>query len=218
MLPATIATTGLMKTPAVKWILTGGLFTVVLWGAYLIFRKVIQKAKRNNLSAQYGAENETGRALQYATQLYQAMFRSGAEWISQWIGDGTNTELIYNTAAQIQQDSKVGFNNVISAYKDFYSRDLLKDLQAELDADEFKKFNTTLSKGLSGLAKPLRIATVSQAHILDDKFQPLQIVRPGTMLGETYETLHTQNGEAYAIFYHNNQPRLVNANFIKEVA
>jgi len=75
---------------------------------------------------------------QQATILYTAMNTSGISWMRSF--DQTNEAGIFEAARNITD-----WNAVQSTYKKLYSRNLLEDIQSELDTDEFKTFMSILN-------------------------------------------------------------------------
>jgi hypothetical protein len=154
-----------------------------------------------------GTETPKGRAVQYATQLYSAMF-SSHEWLSDWFGDGTDEKAILSTAQEIYNDKDVTLATVQSAYKTLYARELVMDIQQEMDSSRFQKFQSILNKGMAGLELPSMLIVATPTLIYDKSLKPVTEAQPNTRLGTSYETILTGNG-SYEVFYFNNQPRLV---------
>lgn len=75
---------------------------------------------------------------QQATILYNAMNTSGISWMRAF--DQTNEAAIFESARSITD-----WNAVQATYKKLYSRNLLEDIQSELDTEEFKTFMTILN-------------------------------------------------------------------------
>jgi len=105
-------------------------FKIVL-GAGLIFGivKGIKKLQHNNSSKDNSAE------MLFAKQISAAF---GSNW------DGTNEELLFQTAYQIQK-SNIAFVKVQKAYKKLTNNDLLADLKSEVSAAEYAKFVNIVS-------------------------------------------------------------------------
>jgi len=80
---------------------------------------------------------------QQATYLYNAMNPSGISWMRSF--DNTNEETVYSAARRI-----TNWNAVQSTYGNLYNRNLLSDLQKELDNDEYQTFLRILSTTASG--------------------------------------------------------------------
>lgn len=207
MLPALIATK-VAKSNALAVASRFGFFTLLAVGAYLLIRKLVKTLQKNGYMSSFGTDTAKGRAVQYATQLYSAMF-SGPEWMSDFFGDGTDEKAILSTAQEIFNDKEVTLAIVQAAYKTLYARELVMDLQKEMDSGYFQKFRKILNEGLAGLEMPSMLVVVSPAVIYDKNFKALNQAAPKTLLGSSYETLLTADG-SYEVFYFNNQPRLVN--------
>jgi hypothetical protein len=78
-----------------------------------------------------------------ATVLYNAMNPSGITWMRAM--DKTNEDMIYGAARKI-----TNWNAVQTTYRNLYNRDLLSDLQSELDTKEYQTFLKILSQGNQG--------------------------------------------------------------------
>ena len=207
MIPALIATK-VAKSNALAVASRFGFFTLLVIGAYLLVRKLVKSIQKNGYMSSFGTDTSKGRAVQYATQLYSAMF-SGPEWLSDLFGDGTDEKAILSTAQEIYNDKEVTLATVQSAYKTLYSRELIMDLQKEMDSGYFAKFRKILNEGLAGLELPSMLIVAKPTTVFDKNFKPLTQAMPNTMLGSSYETLLTADG-SFEVFYFNNQPRLVN--------
>lgn len=79
---------------------------------------------------------------QQASVLYNAMNPSGVSWMRSI--DQTNEKMVYEAARRISN-----WNEVRTTYRNLYNRDLLADLQSELDTNEYKTFLTLLNSGSS---------------------------------------------------------------------
>ena len=75
---------------------------------------------------------------QQATILYNAMNTSGISWLRAL--DQTNEKGIFEAARNITD-----WNAVQATYKKLYARNLLEDIQSELDTEEFKTFMSILN-------------------------------------------------------------------------
>lgn len=132
-----------------KLILVGGV-ALLGWFGWKAIRNGFQNVQRNNEIKNLDNGQHSSFSTSYAAMLYSAFFQSGSEWISDFMGDGTNQELVYDVARQMYQN-KVAFSQVNSSYQALYKRDLFKDLQKELSSEEQIKFNSILQKGLGGI-------------------------------------------------------------------
>jgi len=103
----------------------------IIVGAGLIFGifKGIKKLQHNNSSKDSSPE------MLYAKSI-SASF--GSNW------DGTNEELLFETAYKIQK-SGITFSKVQKAFYKLNNQDLLKRLQSEVSADEYSKFVNIVS-------------------------------------------------------------------------
>jgi len=75
---------------------------------------------------------------QQATIMYNAMNPSGISWMRSF--DTTNKNALFESARNI-----TSWNAVQSTYKKLYTRNLLEDLQGELNTEEFKTFMAILN-------------------------------------------------------------------------
>lgn len=213
MFPAIIASKAVAKSNLVAHAMRFGIFAVLAIGSFLLIRKIVRRFQKNRYMSEFGKNNKSGRAVQYASQFYQAMI-SGHEWFNDWFGDGTDEKLIYSTAQEIHQDKDVSLPDVSQAYKRLYNRDLLIDLQKELDATQYKKFSEVMNSGLSGLSAPMRLITSRSATIFNEQFQPLHMVPANVNLGHSYESIISNQG-TYHIFYYKGKARFVQDQTVK---
>ncbi len=79
---------------------------------------------------------------QQATYLYNAMNPSGISWMRSF--DNTNESMIYAAGRKI-----TNWNAVQRTYQNLYNRNLLSDLQSDLDNKEFKTFLNIVDAGKS---------------------------------------------------------------------
>lgn len=214
MIPA-LVTAKIAKSNALAVASRFGIFTLIVVGAYLLVRKLVRSIQKNGYMSSFGTETAKGRSVQYATQLYSAMF-SGPEWLSDWFGDGTDEKAILATAQEIYNDREVNLSLVQTAYKSLYNRELVTDLQKDLDSKYFAKFRSIVNEGLAGLELPSMLIVANPTLIYDKQLKALNQVAPNTRLGSSYETLLTADG-SYEVFYFNNHPRLVNTKDVKHL-
>jgi hypothetical protein len=132
---------------------------LIVGGAYLAYRigkKIINNINKN--AAQSLADDKP--SVRQAMTLRNAMNRSGVSWLMS--ADGTNEQLIFDTARQITDLDEVSKN-----YKDLYQSNLLDDLQSELSAEDYSKFLTLVSSNpgktrKKGSTPPVTFAKKSQ--------------------------------------------------------
>ncbi|RDC65069.1 hypothetical protein [Adhaeribacter pallidiroseus] len=203
--------TGLSKvTGFLPTLFNAGFFVAVAGAAYLLLKKFLVGVKKNAVIADMGQSTIHGLAAAYATQFFNAMIRS-AGWISDWFGDGTNTDVIYATASEMHRH-KVSFADVNKAYKGLYQRDLLEHLQSELDSEEMIKFNTLLTTGLGGIPVIDHvIISAKPTMVLNGELKTIQSVSAGVKLGAHLETMILPNGTHYQGFQYNGQIRYVDS-------
>lgn len=104
-----------------------GLTAMGIGVSALVLRKAIKKFREKRTEKRFNDED------QQALLLRSAMNPSGAKWLIHM--DGTNEDAIYSLASQI-----TNFKKVQKAYQNLYGNSLLKDLQKELDTDDFSRF------------------------------------------------------------------------------
>jgi len=80
---------------------------------------------------------------QQAIYMYNAMNPSGISWMMSM--DNTNEQMIYAAARRI-----TNWNSVQNTYTNLYNRNLLTDLQKELDNDEYQTFLRILNASKAG--------------------------------------------------------------------
>jgi hypothetical protein len=116
-------------------VLVGGV--VIGLGGFVLYkvgRKIFTKAERHSTANKLDDSPE----VRQATILRNAMNPSGISWMMSF--DTTNTDKIFETAKNITK-----LDDVMTAYKKLYDADLLKDLQSELDTEEYQKFLTLIA-------------------------------------------------------------------------
>lgn len=111
-----------------------GLGALGLGVSFLVAKKVIKNIRKKRTERKFTEES------QQALLLRSAMNPSGASWLI-WM-DGTKEEAIFNIAAQI-----TNFKKVQQDYQNLYNRSLIKDLQKELDTDDYTKFMNIINSG-----------------------------------------------------------------------
>lgn len=108
-------------------------------GALLAF-KLIGKGAKDRAKEEAIKDIVTKPEGQNAISLLQAMNPSGELWLM-W-GDGTDEEAIFSTAPKVYNLNQTG-----ALYKSLTGgRNLVEDLQSELDSSDFQKF-MSLIKG-----------------------------------------------------------------------
>lgn len=210
MLPATI-TKGIVSSNIISYLLKGGFFIAIAGATFLLLRSVIRTVRRNSITNNFGDDTPEGRAARYASNLYQAMFPSGLEWFSDWIGDASDETLIFSTAQQIHADSSLA--DVVKAYRKLYQgRDLIIDLQKDLGSNDFAKFNRITNEGLSGIRLiNNNIISKLPTVVYNEQIQPIGMVRPHTNFGGHVESILQNGGKVLHGFDYNGAMRYVNA-------
>lgn len=94
------------------------------WFLYKPWQEKQEATANNNIDP----NTKSGKAKVLATKLRVAM----AGW-------GTNEKLMYEVADQIRTE-KIPWNDVAKEYYAMYKRDLVKDVQSELDSKEIVEF------------------------------------------------------------------------------
>ena len=96
-----------------------------------------------------------------ATVLYNAMNPSGISWMRSF--DKTNEDMIYEAARKITD-----WNAVQTTYRNLYTRDLLSDLQSELDTEEYQTFIKILNQSKGSGNNPAA-STANKGMIIASK-------------------------------------------------
>jgi hypothetical protein len=219
-LPAKAAQTlsvGLVRgtSAVVTSLVTSGFFIGLCAAAYYLVRKFISSYRHAHLLNQVGTNSLDGLAIGYAQRLYASMI-SGHVWWNDWFGDGTDEDAMYKVAQEMYQH-KVPFPLVSAKFKVLFNRELLDDIQDELNADEQAKFQTALSTGaLSGLGSPALLTgqllvTTSTTPVFDSQLRAVQEVPPLVRLGPHVETLYGPTGQVWLGFPFGQQMRFVSA-------
>ncbi|BDD04446.1 hypothetical protein [Aureibacter tunicatorum] len=109
-----------------------------------VIKKAADKARYNAAINVIGKDTKKGMATMLATQLYSAMYNSV---LPTWFPDGTNEVLIYKVAQEMHKH-QITFDLVSDQYKKLYSgRQLLSDLESELDENEMRYMWSYLETG-----------------------------------------------------------------------
>lgn len=116
----------------------------LLIGLYLVVKKTLAAAGKNIADAKLDTDPAAGQA----RSLNAAMNPSGSDWLRSF--DGTNTQAIYEIAAQITK-----LDDVQTYYKLQHegTRDLNDDLESELGSEGYQKFLALATKGKTGNPK-----------------------------------------------------------------
>jgi hypothetical protein len=118
------------KSKLIKGLLLAG-------GLYLGYR-VSSKAIKNWKSRGTASLADQSPEVRQAMGLRSAINPSGVSWLM-W-SDGTNEDAIEQIASQISD-----LDSVAVAYRNLYGKELIKQLQGELDSDRFNAFLQTVS-------------------------------------------------------------------------
>ena len=119
-----------------------GLKAVLVAGAVYGISKIVKNYQKSNTEHQIEKKPEVSQAM----TIYSAMNPSGMDWMKKM--DGTNTEVILNTAKEIAD-----LNKVQDAYRKLYNASLLDDLRQELSPEDYTKFINTLKFSTSNTNK-----------------------------------------------------------------
>ena len=98
-------------------------------GYRFVLQPALQKMRRNREQSSMISDPNKRQA----TVLHNAMNPSGISWMRSM--DKTNEDMIYGAARKITD-----WNAVQTTYRNLYNRDLLSDLQGELDTEEYQTF------------------------------------------------------------------------------
>ncbi|MFH0895405.1 MAG: hypothetical protein V2A54_13295 [Bacteroidota bacterium] len=137
-----------------KRILVGGL--VIGIGGFLLY-KLGKKFLNRNKEKEAQKQADDSPAVRQAMAFRSACNPSGISWMRSF--DMTNDEAVFSTAKQV-----TNLDDVIKAYRNLYSSDLLSDLQSDLDTDEYQKFLTLVSSNPNkqGGSAPVSFAKKNQ--------------------------------------------------------
>ena len=117
-------------------------------GYKFVLQPAIQKYRKN-----YEQRNIlTDSNKQQATFFYNAINPSGISWMRSF--DFTNEKMIYDAARKVTD-----WNSVQKAYANLYNRNLLSDLQSELNTTEYKTFLRILSSGKASRDKNMAMSS-----------------------------------------------------------
>lgn len=105
-------------------------------GYKFLLQPALQKMRRNREQSSMISDPNKRQA----TVLHNAMNPSGITWMRNM--DRTDEEMIYSAARKITD-----WNAVQLTYRNLYNRDLLSDLQSELDTEEYQTFLRILGQG-----------------------------------------------------------------------
>ncbi len=110
---------------------------IVVGGLWFSYRMISTAYRRHQAQATSSLADESPEVRQAMT-LRSAMNPSGVPWLA-W-GDGTHESIIDQIARQITK-----LDSVVRAYKNLYQRDLITDLQKELNSTLFNAFMQTIA-------------------------------------------------------------------------
>jgi hypothetical protein len=114
-----------------------GLLAVGVYFGVSYLATEYKKKKASERSAG-GPRNENGtfNAYWYAPQVKSAINPSGHWWVNDSVGDGTDLNYLMGIAPLIATDLRA----VQEAYLELYQRDMLKDIEADLTPEQYRKF------------------------------------------------------------------------------
>lgn len=188
-------------------------------GTYLLVKKLVNDAQRSNALKDYANPSSTeGKATQYATQFYNAMY-STWEWFNAAFGDGTNEALVFQTAGDMYRN-KVSLHTVSQKYKALYSLDLLQDLQRELSSDEMQQFNRMYSGvGLGSVPQAQkRMKTATPGFVLNEKLQRIAFIQANTLLGPLVDNIILPDNRVLIGFMYHSALRYVDSAAVKLIS
>ncbi len=125
----------LANPKARKAAIIGGAVLTIGVGLFIFQRRLKnaqEEVNRSEALKQFGVNTKEGKAIGYATNLYQATK-----------GWGTKEKLIFNTISQAKADD-ISFVDLASAFNKLYAKDLLKVMQKELNSKEFVKLQAVI--------------------------------------------------------------------------
>lgn len=131
-------------------LIVGGTYLAYRWG-----KSIIGNINKNAAQSQADDKPSVRQAMNFRSGLNP----SGVTWLMST--DGTNEELIFDTARAVTDLDEVSKN-----YKDLYQDNLLDDLQRELSSDDYSKLLTIVSSNpkkntKNGGAPPIQFAKKS---------------------------------------------------------
>ncbi|BDD04411.1 hypothetical protein [Aureibacter tunicatorum] len=129
------ASGALKSIPKEVYIIGGGIIATILIAKTV--RSAVDKAKYNSAIKAINTQSKTGIATMLATNLSSAFYQAGIR--NNWIPDGTNDVLVFQVA-KTMFNKQISFIQVSDQYKGLYQRNLLEDLQSELDSNELRTF------------------------------------------------------------------------------
>ena len=128
---------------------------VVLAGAGFFVGKKLIGDLIDNIRArregnQYDSNNaKQALASQVATRFNSAFNPSGNKWMRSW--DQTDEKAVFECARDMAKN-KVSMSMVTTSYRGLFQRELVSDLQSELDSRELQLFNSILTSSDPELA------------------------------------------------------------------
>lgn len=207
--PTALAMRAVGQSQLFGWLLRGGFFLAVVGGAFWVVRKIIFEVRRNHLLSQVGTNTQDGLAIGFAGRIYASLIPSGQPWLNDTVGDGTTLDDLFAVATDMYR-ARVSYQMVAGKYQGLYARDLLADLNRDLNASELQQFNAALSTGRSGLnglddvpfvVIDSRIRTTAPTTVYDEQLLPVQQVPAGGNLGEHIGTMFAANGTYHEFMY-----------------
>lgn len=181
-------------------------------GSYFLLKKLIEDARRNNVLDDLNNPGSVdGIAANIAAQLYSGMITQ--EWMNDTIGDGTNLDVMYEAAKKIYSYRQyLGFSDISRKYKALYQRDLLQDIEGDLNAEEKAKFMSLMSSGLGAIpAMPKMVVSAAPSYVVDSNRKVIQHVPAYTLLGAHVDTYIFADNSQYHAFIHNGNLRLIDS-------
>ena len=196
-LPAAIAAAdkvkGLIPKNIPKVALQIGAGFLVLGGGLIVWRiykKGQAEKRRNKEVSKVGAGTKEARAVELASIMHTAMYRTWSWW-NKLVGDGTDEETLYNAAVAMNSEG-IPFGLVSEKYRIVHEEDLWQDLQNELGA-KIAVFQQALNQGFYSLDGTASVTTRRTTMVQGNGKQ--YRVEAGTLLGRYAGTISTQQGK-----------------------
>lgn len=117
------------------WIAAAAVTAGTVYFVARVGAKAVEKIRENNANLNIDKTGSKQIASVEAQRLYAAFFPSGTTWMP----DGTDEEIIFSVADSIRSN-KTTWADLVNAYNSLFKRNLVSDLNDELDSSELSKF------------------------------------------------------------------------------
>lgn len=117
------------------WIAAAAVTAGTVYFVARVGAKAVEKIRENNANLNIDKTGSKQVASVEAQRLYGAFFRSGQTFFP----DGTNSDVVFSVADSIRS-GKTTWADLVSAYSALFKRNLVTDLNDELDSGELTTF------------------------------------------------------------------------------